>query len=152
MGHWVTLDDDQHVYISSGGKVLATRGAISSGGGGKERGKALAARSKAAIGRASSKATRAIEHAKAAGPTLREQADANRAAKGQISTSRAEYLAKIGKADKDTGINNRASIDLRKVADEARASKGQVSTSKSEYLAKIKQRQAASKPCKRYYR
>ncbi len=50
---WVTLDDGQHVYISSGGKVLATRGAISSGpGGGKERGKALAARSKAAIGKA----------------------------------------------------------------------------------------------------
>ncbi len=67
MGHWVTLDDDQHVYIGSGGKVLATRGAISSGGGGKDRGNALAARSKAAIGRASSKTTRAIEHAKAAG-------------------------------------------------------------------------------------
>jgi len=30
MDHWVTLDDDQHVYISDGGKVLATRGAISS--------------------------------------------------------------------------------------------------------------------------
>ena len=51
MGHWVTLDDDQHVYISDGGKVLATRSKISSAGGGKERGKSLAARSKAAIGR-----------------------------------------------------------------------------------------------------
>ncbi len=49
---WVTLDDDQHVYISDGGKVLATRGAISSAGGGKERGRALAARSKAAVGKA----------------------------------------------------------------------------------------------------
>src|SRR5208283_4963618 len=55
MGHWVTLDDDQHVYISDGGKVLATRGKISSAGGGKERGKALAARSKAAIGRVGGK-------------------------------------------------------------------------------------------------
>jgi hypothetical protein len=52
MGHWVTLDDDQHVYISDGGKVLATRSAISKAGGAKERGKALAARSKAAIGKA----------------------------------------------------------------------------------------------------
>ena len=36
MGHWVTLDDDQHVYISDGGKVLATRGAISAAAKGKE--------------------------------------------------------------------------------------------------------------------
>ncbi len=56
MGHWVTLDDDQHVYISDGGKVLATRGAISSAAGGKERGRALAGRSKAAIGKALGKA------------------------------------------------------------------------------------------------
>ncbi len=55
---WVTLDDGQHVYISSGGKVLATRGAISSGpGGGKERGKALAARSKAAMNAAINRTT-----------------------------------------------------------------------------------------------
>src|SRR5271166_6882660 len=40
MGHWVTLDDDQHVYISDGGKVLATRGAISRGAPSKSRGKA----------------------------------------------------------------------------------------------------------------
>jgi hypothetical protein len=53
MGHWVTISEtDQHVFISDGGKVLATRGAISSAGGGKERGKALVARSKAAIGKA----------------------------------------------------------------------------------------------------
>jgi len=69
MGHWVTLDDDQHVYISDSGKVLATRGAISSSGGGKDRGKVMAARSKAAIGKATAKTTRAIEHAKAAGPS-----------------------------------------------------------------------------------
>ncbi len=56
MGHWVTLDDDQHVYISDGGKVLATRGAISSAAGGKERGRALAGRSKAAVDRAVAKA------------------------------------------------------------------------------------------------
>ena len=37
---WVTLDDGQHVFIGAGGKVLATRGAISSAGGAKERGKA----------------------------------------------------------------------------------------------------------------
>jgi len=49
MGHWVTLDDDQHVYISDGGKVLATRGKISSAGRGKERGKALRTRSKIAV-------------------------------------------------------------------------------------------------------
>ena len=55
MGHWVTLDDDQHVYISDGGKVLATRSKISSAGGAKERGKSLAARSKAAIGRVRNK-------------------------------------------------------------------------------------------------
>ncbi len=62
MGHWVTLADDQHVYISDGGKVLATRGKISSAAGGKDRGKALAARSRAAIGKATdlaAKATRA---------------------------------------------------------------------------------------------
>jgi len=47
---WVTLDDGQKVYIGSGGKVLATRGAISSAAGGKERGRALAGRSKAAVG------------------------------------------------------------------------------------------------------
>ena len=56
---WVTLDDGQHVFIGAGGKVLALRGAISSAGGAKERGKSLAARSKAAIGKA-----RAIQHAK----------------------------------------------------------------------------------------
>ncbi len=32
MGHWVTLDNDQHVYISDSGKVLATHGEISSAG------------------------------------------------------------------------------------------------------------------------
>ncbi len=74
MGHWVTLDDDQHVYISDGGKVLATRGKISSAGGGKERGRALAARSKAAVGKAMSRTTRAIEHAKAAGRGTPERA------------------------------------------------------------------------------
>ncbi len=79
MGHWVTLDDDQHVYISDGGKVLATRGAISSAAGGKERGRALAQRSKAAIGKATGRTARAIEHARAAGPSLREQAAAARA-------------------------------------------------------------------------
>lgn len=63
MGHWVTLDDDQHVYISDGGKVLATRSKISSAGGGKERGKALAARSKAAIGKAMSRSG-AVERAR----------------------------------------------------------------------------------------
>ncbi len=40
MGHWVTLDDDQHVYISDGGKVLASRSAISRGAPAKSRGKA----------------------------------------------------------------------------------------------------------------
>ncbi len=69
---WVTLDDGQHVYIGSGGKVLATRGAISSVSGGGERGRALAERSKAAIGKATGRTQRAIEHAKTAavGPTL----------------------------------------------------------------------------------
>ncbi len=56
MGHWVTLDDGQKVFIGSGGRVLATRGAISSAAGGKERGKALAQRSQAAIGKALGKA------------------------------------------------------------------------------------------------
>ncbi len=70
---WVTLDDGQHVYIGSSGRVLATRAPISSGpGGGKERGKALAARSKAAIGKATGKGK----------PSLKEQADKARAAKG----------------------------------------------------------------------
>jgi len=49
---WITLDDGQHVFIGSGGKVLATRGQISSAAGGKERGRALAARSRAAVGKA----------------------------------------------------------------------------------------------------
>ncbi len=53
---WVTLDDGQKVFIGSGGRVLATRGAISSAAGGKERGKALAQRSQAAIGKALGKA------------------------------------------------------------------------------------------------
>ncbi len=77
---WVTLDDGQHVYIGSGGKVLATRSAISSASGGKERGKALATRSKTAIGGVSARTARAIEHARAAGPSLREQAEKARAA------------------------------------------------------------------------
>ncbi len=99
--------------------------------------------------------TRAVEHARAAAaarPSLREQAEKARAAKGQVSTSRAEYLAKIGKPEKDAGVDNRASkLDLRKIADEARAAKGQVSTSKAEYLAKIKARkEATAKPAKRY--
>ncbi len=91
---WVTLDDGQHVLIA-GGQVYATRGQISSASGGKERGRALAARSKAAVGRAVGKSkspairpllttqspatARAIEHARAAGPSLREQADKARA-------------------------------------------------------------------------
>ena len=57
---WVTLDDGQHVFISAGGKVLASRSKISSAGGAKERGKSLAARSKAAIGNALAKQRTAI--------------------------------------------------------------------------------------------
>ncbi len=106
---WVTLDDGQHVYIGSSGRVLATRSQISSGpGGGKERGKALAARSKAAIGRATAQqspaTTRAIEHARAAGPTLREQAAASRARgitdpeqRHRIAQRQAEQLETIRK-------------------------------------------------------
>ncbi len=52
---WVTLEDGQHVLIGSSGRVLATRAQISSASGGKERGKALAARSKAAIDKATGK-------------------------------------------------------------------------------------------------
>ncbi len=59
MGHWVTLDDGQKVFIGSGGRVLATRGAISSAAGGKERGKALAERSRAAVARGLTKARKA---------------------------------------------------------------------------------------------
>ncbi len=98
MGRWVTLDDDQHVYISDGGKVLATRGAISSAAGGKERGQALAARSKAAVGKATDRTARAIEHARAAAagrPSLREQAAAARAAKGTAEERAGGVLAKI---------------------------------------------------------
>jgi hypothetical protein len=54
---WVTLDDDQHVYISDSGKVLATHDAIS-------------------------RTTRAIEHAKAAGPA-RELVDRSKAVIGK---------------------------------------------------------------------
>lgn len=49
MGHWITDEDGQHLYISDRGEVLATHAAISKASGGTERGKALAARSKAAI-------------------------------------------------------------------------------------------------------
>jgi len=70
---WITLDDGQHVFIGSGGKVLATRGQISSAGGGKERGKALAARSKAAMGKATGRTARAVEHARAAGRGTHER-------------------------------------------------------------------------------
>ncbi len=118
----------------------------------------VGARAEKLFGRAKSESpatTRAVEHARAAAvakPSLREQAEKARAAKGQVSTSRAEYLAKIGKPEKDAGVDNRASkLDLRKIADEARAAKGQVSTSKAEYLAKIKARkEATAKPAKRY--
>ncbi len=64
---WVTLDDGQKVLIA-GGKVYATRAAISSVSGGGERGRALATRSKTAIGGVSARTARAIEHARAAGP------------------------------------------------------------------------------------
>jgi len=98
MGRWVTLEDDQHVYISDGGKVLATRGAISSAGGGKERGRALAARSKAAMGKATDRTTRAIEHAQAAArPRLREQADKHRAAKGTLQERTKAIVDKANK-------------------------------------------------------
>ena len=59
MGRWVTLQDDQKVFISAGGKVLASRSAISKAGGAKERGKSLAARSKTAITRNAFSAVRA---------------------------------------------------------------------------------------------
>jgi hypothetical protein len=55
---WITLDDGRHVLIA-GGKVYATRAAISSVSGGKERGRALAARSKIAIARNAFSAVRA---------------------------------------------------------------------------------------------
>jgi len=95
MGHWVTLDDDQHVYISDGGKVLATRGQISSASGGKERGRALAQRSRAAVGKATGRTARAVEHARAAGPSLREQAERARAAKGQTEHERHRSAQKL---------------------------------------------------------
>ncbi len=53
---WVTLDDGQRVFIGPGGKVAATRAQISSASGAKERGKALAAKSKGAVARAVAKA------------------------------------------------------------------------------------------------
>ncbi len=53
---WVTLEDGQHVLIGPGGKTLATRAQISSASGGKERGKALAGKSKGAVARAVAKA------------------------------------------------------------------------------------------------
>jgi len=88
MGHWVTLPDtDQHVFISDGGKVLATRGAISSAGGGKERGKALAARSKAAIGKATAGKRK---------PSLKEQAAAHRAKqRGGLTKTHVEMTASV---------------------------------------------------------
>ena len=86
MGHWVTLDDDQHVYISDGGKVLATRSKISSAGGAKERGKALAARSKAAITRNAFSAVRARSFFKSGEEKVRAQVR-NFAALSQARTS-----------------------------------------------------------------
>jgi hypothetical protein len=125
MGHWVTLDDDQHVYISDGGKVLAKRSAISSAGGGKDRGKSLIAKSKAAIGKITGKqtkttgpstgdvrpevTTRAIEHAKAAGPTLREQADKARAAKGTELDRVRSTFTKMQKSSDD--LRKKAAIE-----------------------------------------
>lgn len=113
---WVTLDDGQHVFIGAGGKVLATRGKISSAGGAKERGKALAARSKAAIAKArqwhgrmslKEQAERADirRYGHPAGwnkPSLREQAAAHRASKG----SREERLFAIA------GKSNAAAMKL----------------------------------------
>jgi hypothetical protein len=87
MGRWVTLDDDQHVYISDGGKVLATRSAISSAGGAKERGKALAARSKAAIGKAAGK-VRAAAH---------NEAQAKELAKDIIASHGKDALKEVGR-------------------------------------------------------
>ncbi len=80
---WVTLDDGQHVLIGSSGKVAATRAQISSASGGKERGKALAGRSKGAVARAVAKA-----RASKAKPSLREQAEKARAAKGMSPEDR----------------------------------------------------------------
>ncbi len=88
---WVTLDDGQHILIGSSGKVLATRAQISSVSGGKERGKALAGSSKGAVARAVAKARAAAK------PSLREQAEKARAAKGD---SRQRAQAVVGRLKK----------------------------------------------------
>jgi len=111
MGHWVTLDDDQHVYISGGGKVLATRGAISSGAGGKDRGKALAARSKAAIGKATGKSR----------PSLREQADAHRSGKGTRAERAAALHTKAFAAQKAAEARMKPGPDFQKSIDRKNA-------------------------------
>ncbi len=97
---WVTLDDGQHVLIGSSGKVLATRAQISSASGGKERGQALAARSKAAIAHARARPdlhlppvarAKRIKAKAAAESTLKDQVAKARAAKGD-SRQRAEAV------------------------------------------------------------
>lgn len=87
MGRWVTLQDDQKVFISAGGKVLASRSAISKAGGAKERGKALAARSKAAIGKATGK-VRAAAH---------NEAQAKGLAKDIIASHGKDALKEVGR-------------------------------------------------------
>jgi hypothetical protein len=110
MGHWVTLDDDQHVYISDRGKVLATRGAISSASGGKERGKELEARSKAAISKVTTKTTRAIEHAKAAGS--KTLADAKKSGREELIRGPAGFESRSQVAARLKRIGfKRAAID-----------------------------------------
>ncbi len=98
---WVTLDDGQHVYIGSGGKVLATRSAISATAGGRERMGAMRSKAHAAVHKAlqrsHGKTAPTVEHAKAAGPTLREQADKARAGKG-TAQERAQKIVERGKA------------------------------------------------------
>ncbi len=94
MGHWVTLDDEQHVYISDDGKVLATRSAISAG----EHARKVGA-----------------EH----GTSLREQADKARAARGDRQARAAQLMEKakaygkaayqraVGASGKDQELFNR---------------------------------------------
>ncbi len=86
---WVTLEDGQHVLIGPSGRVLATRAQTSSASGAKERGKALAGRSKGAVARAVAKA-----RTSKAKPSLREQAEKARAAKGNKEDRTAKILAR----------------------------------------------------------
>ncbi len=117
---WVTLDDGQHVYIGSGGKVLATRSGISATAGGRERMGAMRSKAQGAVhqalARSHGKTAPEIEHAKTAGnprgmvkSTMQAHQQAmNRAQLGGMRARAARDAATAAKLDPKVAASIRA--------------------------------------------